>query len=354
MIEMKRSTHGWLVLIALSSASAVASAQSSSVTLSVHPPGPGDRWQLQFANTSANAVEIALDRRLLRAVITPPVAESALVSRRSRRIPRVYACRSVLASQRTTELPRVVLQPNAEHREAFDFLSVCGVRAIEKLVPGASVQFFYGTAGRRQTADHAVVFDAGTASEHVLPNELAASSPVIVPEGAKWVVPLPTNTPTTAALSLDISDSLEASVADGARVRVRLSARSSAPETAYFRPGMVSVEAISATGTRSVCSDAPRSYVGLRDYLRTFRARPSTVATINLGTMCARDVFDEPGMYLLRARFESNAPSSDGSRATFSGAITSRWIWFRVVRGRSTRPYQPLAANDPFAQRLAQ
>lgn len=321
-------------------------AATSPVQLTVVPPSAGQRWQLQFTNTSSAAVDLAVDRALIRAEITPPTPV-AVPGRRAPRRPKVFRCRSPIASQRTLEIARTSLAPNGSYQEAFDLLAVCGIRAADRLVPGASIQFYYGTATRRPNALRAVLFSAD-GNVGVI-NEIPAQQPMLVPEGASWVTPLAASVSATTAITTNVSGGAEAATADGARIRVTLAARGSSIETAYYRPGMISLEVVSAKGTRSVCSDAPRGYVGLRDYLRTFRGRPSAVASLNLGHICARNVLEEPGLYLARARFESTVPSSDGSRATFSGIAYSRWVWVRIVRGRSTARYEPLAPADPFA-----
>ncbi len=314
--------------------------------MSVVPPGNGQRWQLQFSNTSSGPLELSVDRRLIRLEISPPIPVATLGRRMPRR-PQMFTCKSPLAGQSTIELARTTILAGQQHQEPFDLLAVCGLRVGEKLVPGASLQFYYGTARRSVSASRALVFGGPATTPAV--NELAAQAAVVVPMGASWIPVPPVESSTESAMTANVVRHAEGATADAVRLSVTLAARLQTIETVYFRPGMVSIEIVSPDGTRSTCSDAPRGYVGLRDYLRTFRHRATAVGTMNLGHMCSRPLLDEPGMYLVRARFGSTVASSDGSRATFSGTTTSRWVWVRIVRGRSQRAYVPLAPSDPFA-----
>jgi hypothetical protein len=116
---------------------------------------------------------------------------------------------------------------------------------------------------------------------------------------------------------------------------------------------MLSIELINPRGEARRCSDAPRGYVGLPDYLRTISRSSGPSATLSLGLLCPARSLDEPGVYLARVRFESDVEPETRRAPSFRGAAVSPWIWVLVRRGSAAAPYAPLALEAPYERAIS-
>jgi len=96
---------------------------------------------------------------------------------------------------------------------------------------------------------------------------------------------------------------------DSATVTVQLSNRGSRPETVYFRRELVTFEVSSVDGT-ATCDPGPDDRSPDRLAFTHLGPGRSLAVTSRLEEMCEKDTFARPGLYLVRARFDSDHAKS--------------------------------------------
>lgn len=327
--------------LAQTSSRANVEAPISPVHLSIEPNPRAARWAFVLTNRGDAAVDVAIDRNLLGLELTLPSTFSAS-QRRAPRAARV--CRSALFRAVTEDAPRLRLEPGQSYREGFDLRALCGLRPPRAWSTEAVAVFTYGARGRRPSFRRAVVF-----WEQQSPiEELRAEPMTLTQELVATAVAPPPTVDASSAIRIGTPIQVSADRPAGIALRAALRARGPAPERAFFRPSMISVELITPRGARHFCSDAPRGYVGLDDYLRTFTPRSGPTITVSLGLLCGESPLAEAGIYLARLWFRSDVDPVGRGTPSFRGQVSSSWFWVHVRRGVALQRFGPLDERDPF------
>ncbi|MBL8681471.1 MAG: hypothetical protein JNK05_20055 [Myxococcales bacterium] len=317
----------------------------SPVALEVQANPRSLRWRFSLTNRGSTAVEVAIDRNMLGVEITPapPPEPPPGQRRRAARPPKVKRCRGGLFHSATEDTARMQLTPNQSYAEGIDLRSLCGVRLPATLTAGASLVFTYGSRGRRPSWSRAVVFLEGPAPIEELrtePMQLGADS---------IAVERSSSASESAPLRVSAPSGVSADRASGVVFRTSVRTRGPAPRRLFYRPSMFSVELVTPRGVTHRCSDAPRGYVGLDDYVRTVNARGGPSASISLALLCGTAPLTEAGVYRARVVFESDVEPEGRRSVSFRGRVASEWFPVVLRRGSPAQRYQPLPETDPFA-----
>lgn len=129
-----------------------------------------------------------------------------------------------------------------------------------------------------------------------------------------WDSPEPTLSMTTGS---------DAAAERMATVSVRLKNPSARRKlVVYFRRELMSFEVMGPDGVTS-CEPEPRTRFPEPQAFTTLGAGKSIVVTSRLVELCPRGTFDRPGLYLIRARFESKDSGEDFGLQAFTGRVVA-------------------------------
>jgi hypothetical protein len=133
---------------------------------------------------------------------------------------------------------------------------------------------------------------------------------------------------------------------DGLRAVVRVVNPSAQPTWTLYRNGLWSFEVTSPRGTSTSCAQLTRSAAPRRDYFVRLGARGQRATTVMPALWCPTGTFAEPGVYDVRALFESRADGEEFNlQRVFVGRVSSAPFALRVTRGDGRyRAWGPLRA----------
>jgi hypothetical protein len=128
--------------------------------------------------------------------------------------------------------------------------------------------------------------------------------------------------PPQNGLVFEMTRGSDAANEDSATVTVQLTNHGSRAESVYFRRELVTFEVSSVDGT-ATCDPGPDDRSP--DRLAFTRLAPGGKLTVTsrLEEMCAKDTFARPGLYLVRATFDSDVSGSEFGLDAFVGHLTA-------------------------------
>lgn len=145
-------------------------------------------------------------------------------------------------------------------------------------------------------------------SKSALPDETKMS------QDGDWDAPEP---------SLSMTTGSDAAAERLATVSVRLKNPSTSRKlVVYFRRELMSFEVMGPDGVVS-CEPEPRERFPEPQAFTTLGAGKSIVVTSRLVELCPRRTFDRPGLYLIRARFESKDSGAEFGLQAFTGRVVA-------------------------------
>lgn len=315
----------------------------SPITFHVTPEEGSLRWSFALANTSAQPVEVLADRRLVWIELLAGSPESSTApAGTQRRATRLVRCIAPGRPDSNEGSPRRLLHPGARYIEAFDLREICGLHLPSWLVPGASLRMHYGF-GSASGALRAVVFDSS------LPylSDIAMAEPVTVLGAlASWPPRPPLAERGDARLEVSVANTPRAATGEGLQVRVRIRNAGVHPIRVFWRPGMVRFTIVDPSGRRTECTGGFREYAPIRDFFVRLGRGASVGSTLQLGALCPRETFAQPGIYLGQAVFESRTDGAEFGFASFVGASRSAFFYLHVTRGDTGVRYRALPAGQ--------
>lgn len=290
------------------------------VALLVSPEG-GSRWRLLLRNQGAVAVTVVADRRLV-SLEFPPAVPVATPTRRARR-PAARRCAHPDRPVFNEFAPRVTLAPGETYSELFDLRDTCGLQP-PTFRAGEQVTVRYGwDPTARPTLLRSLLVDEGPAVLPLLTTTVAAPAP------AESVVDAPGD-----ALLRVVGAGGSAMRGDGLRATVRVVNPSAQPTWTLYRNGLWSFEVTSPRGTSTSCVHLARGAASRRDYFVRLNARGQRATTVVPALWCPTGTFAEPGVYDVRAVFESRADGEEFNlQRVFVGRVSSAPFALRVTRG---------------------
>jgi hypothetical protein len=153
--------------------------------------------------------------------------------------------------------------------------------------------------------------------------------------GSDYAPPPP---PPANGLVFDMTRGSDAANEDSATVTVRLTNHSSRSQTVYFRRELVTFQVSSVDGT-STCDPGPDERSPDRQAFTRLAPGRSLTVTSRLEEMCEKDTFARPGLYLVRATFDSNESGSAFGLDAFVGHLTAwRPATVRIRAGKLPFP----------------
>jgi hypothetical protein len=334
---MNRSALSLCLLLALpTSVSAVPRVQvplraDAPVALLVSPE-VGHRWRFSLRNQGTAPITVVADRRLV-SLEFPPAVPASAPGRRARR-PVARRCAHPERQVFNEFAPRVTLAPGETYSELFDLRDTCGLQP-QSFTAGEQVTVRYGWDPARATLLRSLLVDEGPAVLPVLTTTVAAPAPA----------ELPVDAPGDALLrSAGVGGS--AMRGDGLRAVVRVVNPSAQPTWTLYRNGLWSFEVTSPRGTSTSCAQLTRSAAPRRDYFVRLGARGQRATTVMPALWCPTGTFAEPGVYDVRALFESRADGEEFNlQRVFVGRVSSAPFALRVTRGDGRyRAWGPLRA----------
>lgn len=306
--------------------------QDAPVALLVSPED-GHRWRFSLRNQGTVPVTVVADRRLV-SLEFPPATPAATPGRRARR-PAPRRCAHPDRPVFNEFAPRVTLAPGESYSELFDLRDTCGLQP-PSFAAGEQVTVRYGwDTPARATLLRSLLVDEGPAVLPSLVTTLAAPPPA---EG-------PVDAPGDAVLRA-VGSGGSALRGEGLRSTVRVVNPSAQPTWTLYRNGMWSFEVTSPRGAATSCSLLTRGAAPRRDYFVRLGARGQRASTLVTSLWCPSGTFAEPGVYDVRAVFESRADGEEFNlQRVFVGRVSSAPFALRVTRGDGRyRAWSPLRA----------
>jgi hypothetical protein len=316
------STGAALLLATLGSTRAALAVQQAPdpgaappLSVAITPAHPGLRWELKIENQSQVPVRVADDMRLLSLELKPSGSDKASTC----------ALPSDTLPKDGTAITRKTLKPGESFVRSFDPAFYCFGSAKQALFErAASVTPHFGFHAPAETANAAPPF-------------------VALPSGSSDLLPLKAVTGDTVAIEQGHSDTSSESEASDVRgrdfapelrmvkgsdagtersvvVAVRLSNPTSSSMVVYFRRALLGFE-VSGHGETIRCEPQEESR---NPTLRAFtRLSPQSSVTLEsrLVELCPRGTFAEPGVYSVRADFETDASGADVGLRAFTGSV---------------------------------
>lgn len=283
-------------------------------------PEDGNRWRFSLRNQGTAPVTVVADRRLVSLEFAPQ-APPPLPGRRARR-PTPRRCAHPDRPVFNEFAPRVTLAPGEAYSELFDLRDTCGLQP-PPFAAGEQVTVRYGWDEARATLLRSLLVDEGPAVLPALTTTVAAPSP-----------PAPVvDAPGDALLQVAGSGG-SALRGEGLRASVRVVNPSAQPTWTLYRLGLWSFEVTSPRGASTSCVQLTRSAAPRRDYFVRLGARGQRASTVVPALWCPTGTFAEPGVYDVRAVFESRAAGEDFNlQRAFVGRVSSAPFALRVTRG---------------------
>lgn len=290
------------------------------VALLVTPEG-GARWRFSLRNQGTTPVTVVADRRLV-SLEFPPAVPVAPTTRRARR-PSVRRCAHPDRPLFNEFAPRVTLAPGETYSELFDLRDTCGLQP-PTFTAGEQVTVRYGwDTTARAALLRSLLVDEGPAVLPMLTTTVAAPAPL---EG-------PVDAPGDALLQ-SVGTGGSAMRGDGLRATVRVVNPSAQPTWTLYRNGLWSFEVTSPRGTATSCVHLARGAASRRDYFVRLNPRGQRATTVVPALWCPTGTFSEPGVYDVRAVFESRADGEEFNlQRVFVGRVSSAPFALRVTRG---------------------
>lgn len=279
-------------------------------------------WALELTNRTSAAVPVVLDRRLVRLTFAPAAtAETPSTPRARARAPRPLECRSPAPPANLDEAVSESI-PAGEHRTLrFDPRELCGPAHLDALTAGANFTLSYGFAGAASLRRSLVLSpDAPPFGSLELPATTLAQTLTVEPAAEP-----------SGDAELLLSGSRDAARPEGINLTARVRGRSQYPAWVFFRPGMVRLEVRSPWGESLSCS-LSRGYAPVRDFFVPLRRGAGPSAALNLTRVCEPTFFAQPGLYRVRATFESPHSGEPFRLRAWTGQLQSSWLHVRIQR----------------------
>jgi hypothetical protein len=350
--------------------------------------GPNQSWALAVINRGGETMSVVFDPRLLTLEVEAPPDPKA---KKNAKPPKPRLCRlpDELRPSRADAAYVLELAPGHGMVEAFDPRLYClPDQGTTPLVAGARVSATFGWTpktkavwrhGKRveeplpvtppfvasiapkapdnadagaEGADASVdaKSDGGDATSGIVmkdETQADAGAEAVVNGGVKELrgTPFelgpdyaPPPKPPANGLVFEMTRGSDAANEDSATVTVQLVNRSSRPETVYFRRELVTFEVSSVDGT-STCDPGPDDRSPDRQAFTRLAPGRSLTVTSRLEEMCERDTFARPGLYLVRATFDSDLSGSAFGLDAFVGHLTAdRPATVRIRAGKLPFP----------------
>jgi hypothetical protein len=342
--------------------------------LAVVARGPAEPWLLAVINRGTEPVRVLFDLRLLSLEVSPPPSQEPEKGRA--KPAKAVVCK--LPANARPDVPRSELEaklaPGEGLVDSFDPRLFCFSSTRKSpLVGGARVVAHLGfpektkamwKKGKRETVvvEQSPPFVARRAtaipdlteirsepardpgpgaprSDTEAVKQLIAPTIEVAPDVAPTVVPPP------EPFELLVVEGSDAKTGRGVTVAVSIVNRSSQPRYLYFRRELLSFE---VSGPQGLVNCEPGPDVRAPDRQSYTRVKPGgrVSATSRLIELCPFGTFDDPGLYLIGARFESTRAGAEFELDAFTGQLASRTpVTVRVQEGpKPMSPgYAPLA-----------
>jgi hypothetical protein len=339
--------------------------------------GPSEPWLLAVVNRGMEPAHVVFDLRLLSLEVSPPPSQEPARGRAKPVKPAV--CK--LPPNARPDVPRADLEaklaPGEGLVDSFDPRLFCFSSTRKSpLVGGAQVVAHLGfpektkavwKKGKRETVvvEQSLPFVARRAtaipdlteiraepvrdpgpsaprSDTEAVKELIAPAIEVAPEVAPTAAPLP------EPFELSAVEGSDARTGRGVTVTVSISNRSPQVRYLYFRRELLSFE---VSGPNGLVSCEPGPDVRAPDRQSYSRVNPGgrVSATSRLIELCPYGTFDDPGLYLIGARFDSTRAGAEFELDAFTGQLESRApVTVRVQQG--PKPMSP--GQAPLAIRI--
>ncbi len=249
------------------------------LTLTLDAPTPRGTWTMRVTNDGEAPVAITADARGLVFEVTPRGAR------------RPVKCSLPADMRAADELDRLlVIPPHRAYSERFEPRLYCvGGNRLEALAPGAMV---VATLAAGPHATHSAPI--------ALPDEPA---PTFDPKDAPPPSPYP-----EPALNLFAPVQIDAPDADGIEIPITLTNTGKRTAQVRFRPETLGFEVLGPTGANH-CPWPTLISAPTREVFSSIPPGASESMTVLLTAYCARTAFTQPGLYVLRASFDSRRAS---------------------------------------------
>jgi hypothetical protein len=345
--------------------------------LAVVARGPAEPWLLAVINRGTEPVRVLFDLRLLSLEVSPPPTQEPEKGRAKPAKPVV--CK--LPANARPDVPRSELEaklaPGEGLVDSFDPRLFCFTSTRKSpLVGGARVVAHLGFAektkavwkkGKRETlvVEQSPPFVARRAtaipdlteiraepardpgpeaprSDIEAVKELIAPTIEVAPEAASALEP------PSEPFELSVVEGSDAKTGRGVTVAVSIINRSPQARYLYFRRELLSFEVSGPNGFVS-CEPGPDARAPDRQSYTRVNPGGRVSATSRLIELCPFGTFDDPGLYLIGARFESTRAGAEFELDAFTGQLESRTpVTVRVQEG--PKPMSP--GQAPLAIRI--
>jgi len=317
-----------------------------SLALTLHESGPSRPWLVTIENTSGEPVTILDDSKLVWLEVAQPGDAKPSVCR----LPN-----DLLPSEKTGKKTALAAGEKLRHR--IDPRFYCfGKELDDVLVPTAQVTAHYGWPTktrarwvRGKKVDEPIpdtapfVAQAGTKDGPVGPRKNVAGSPVVLGDAYQPWAPPPPGTEPPKEPVIEVARGSDA----GDEMRVTATVKISNPTGQrlhlFVRRELVTFEVLTPQGPIE-CQSEPDARNPERRAFKTVAPGGSVSLTSRLVELCPRGTFANAGVYLLRARLDTDIDGAEYGLEAFTGTIESS----RPAKVRVRRTLQ-IAQNRPVS-----